>query len=319
MLATLNEAFYTGEDYGDGYSTGYNNMLTMAEDNYIYQVEAGVEYPNYELSASRTASVVRNDGRFLSILFNDYSYTGGAHGSSLTRAYCFDAVTGKLLTLEDLGPDSAALANCMADAMIEQAETDPEIWQRIDLVDAENVDAALSGLVRDGSWFFDYDGIKVFSDDYEISSHASGPITFTVPYEAVANFMDLRYMPGDAAEGGSLTVVAAADMTDGSMEIVDMVKAGNGGETYYIVADGTLSDLRIASVRYASGFYETGLLWTCSELKDAAVQLSTLIPEGMPDLKISWRGADGEQVRYLTVSGQDGRPILADDSIEAVG
>ena len=98
-----------------------------------------------------------------------------------------------------------------------------------------------------------------------------------------------------------------------------MVKAGNGGETYYIVADGTLSDLRIASVRYASGFYETGLLWTCSELKDAAVQLSTLIPEGMPDLKISWRGADGEQVRYLTVSGQDGRPILADDSIEAVG
>ena len=49
------------------------------------------------------------------------------------------------------------------------------------------------------------------------------------------------------------------------------------------------------------------------------MQLSTLIPEGMPDLKISWRGADGEQVRYLTVSGQDGRPILADDSIEAVG
>ena len=54
-------------------------------------------------------------------------------------------------------------------------------------------------------------------------------------------------------------------------------------------------------------------------MTNCAVQISTVIPEGMPNLRISYRAEDGLRYLYLTESGEDGSLILADDSIQAVG
>ena len=42
-VALMDEAYYTGNEYDGMQGTGYNNMLTMAEDNYRYVVETGAE------------------------------------------------------------------------------------------------------------------------------------------------------------------------------------------------------------------------------------------------------------------------------------
>ena len=318
VLALLDDAFYTGEDYGDGYGTGYNNMLTMAEDNYIFQKESGTEYPVYELSADRSAAVVRNDGKVLSIVYNDYLYAGGAHGGTVTRAYCFDAETGELLKLENVAADPTAFAVFLADSMIEQAENSEELRQRIDLV-TDGLDAALSALVRDGNWYFDYSGVVLFSDDYEISSHASGPVSFLVPYDRAAAYLAPRYIPEAPTQSGSVSVMPGDQMVEGNTEIVDMVKLGEGGSTMYLIANGEVRDVRLTNVEYAGAFYETAQLWSCSLMRDCALQLETVIPEGMPNLKLSFRTNDGLTNLYLTESGEDGSLILADDSIQAVG
>ena len=71
---------------------------------------------------------------------------------------------------------------------------------------------------------------------------------------------------------------------------------------------------------YNGSFNESAVHWSCSGMENAAVQLVTEIPDGMPNLKIAWRGAAGEQSVFLTQSGEDGSLILMPgDSIEAVG
>jgi hypothetical protein len=109
-------------------------------------------------------------------------------------------------------------------------------------------------------------------------------------------------------------------MTDGSTQIVDMLKVSGEGQTVYLEAEGEVRDVKITSVAYSGYFYDLAQLWSCSSLKDSALQLVTDIPDGMPNLKITWRDADGQQARYLTQSGEDGSLILMPvDSVEAVG
>ena len=318
-LAVLDEAYYTGDDFGDGYGTGYNNMLTMAEDNYIFMVESQMEYPSYEYTADRTATVVRNDNRVLTVCYNDYTYTGGAHGMYSARYYNFDPSTGVVLSLSDLSADEPAFKAYLTDRMAALAQTDETIQSQIDgFVDPADYDSAFSSLLRDGSWFLGYDGLTVVSDLYEISSYADGLVSFVIPYDQLTEYLDARYLPTNMGTG-SFRVLAEADMVDGSTEIIDMIKVFDEGYTYYLVADGSVRDVQISLVEYSTFFYNQGLLWGCSAMDDAAVQLVTLIPEGMPNLKLSYRDADGAHVFYLSESGLNGEPLLVDDSIEPVG
>ncbi len=319
-LSLLTEAYYTGENYGDGYGTGYNNMLTMAEDNYNYMVESGSASWNVEMTADRRALVVRNDGRVLSLVLNDYSYAGGAHGGVITRAFCFDAETGALLGIDSLSADREGFTAALTRAMGDMVRQDSELSARIDLVPEAGLDAALAALVRDGSWYFDYSGMVLFSDDYEISSHASGPVSFRIPYSELSDWLEPRLIPAAETEGGSLSVRRAEELPAGSVGILDKVEADRDGAAVYLVADGTLRDVTLTRVEYTGSFFETAQLWSCSEMKDCALQLAVMIPDGMPNLKISYRGRDGVSSLYLTESGENGSLILLDgDSIEAVG
>ena len=324
FIGRMNEAYITGEDYGEGAGIGYNNMLTFAEENYGMQLEMDLEYPVFELTSARHISIPRNDGRVLTLLFNDNNYTGGAHGSYSTRSYSFDMASGEKLTLADLSADEAALRDFLTGEMLRQVEADPDLAEEIRSFVEEGQEAeALGALLRSGSWYLDYDGLVVFSDLYEISSYAAGMISFRIPNETLRGHVDERFLASETPAAGELRAVPAEEMADGSVEIVDMVKVFDEGETVYLVADGALKDLRIASVDYFDyngSFNESAVRWSCSSLEDAAVQLVTVIPDGMPNLKIAWRGAEGEQSVLLTQSGEDGSLILmSGDSIEAVG
>ena len=98
-IAKLDEAYYTGDSYGDGTGIGYMNLLTMAEDNYYYAANSASPAGGTELSASRTASFPRLDGRVISLAYDEYCYTG-AESSRRTLGYSFDAETGEPLTVE---------------------------------------------------------------------------------------------------------------------------------------------------------------------------------------------------------------------------
>ena len=150
------------------------------------------------------------------------------------------------------------------------------------------------------------------------SSYAAGVADTTRAEEGCCQYD--YFFPEKGTASGSFRALSVDEMKDGSTQIVDMLKVSGEGQTVYLEAEGEVRDVKITSVAYSGYFYDLAQLWSCSGLKDSALQLMTDIPDGMPNLKITWRDADGQQARYLTQSGEDGSLILMPvDSVEAVG
>ena len=327
FIAMLDESYYTGNDYGvvydSGCAPGYSNMLTMAEDNYNYIVNEGIESLNYELACHRSLGIERCDENVLSLRYYDYVNLGGVHGSYAYRSYNFDTVSGELLTLENIATDSQAFKSFLKSYMIDAVANSEELQQRMaGFVDAEGMPSkedALGALVRDGSWCMDNKGLLIVSDLYELGSYAAGTMEFLVPYSVLEAYVKPEYMPEERAETASFAVVPVEALSESSREIIDMVKVHDDGQGVYLVSDGIARNVRITKGVYSEQFYETSQLWYCSIMDNCAVQLVTRIPEGMPDLKISYADQNGEHSFYVSQSGVDGSIILVDDSIEAVG
>ena len=331
-IATVDETYYTGNDYGvgegnDDYAmSGLNGMLEMATDNYSYAVENGVTDMPLEFSSSRTGRVERIDSRVLSMVYTTYTYTGGAHGNYFDTGYTFDTESGEYVTLDMLSGNFDELKAFLADYMIGlyTADKDGYYSARVfaDMVTDGDVNAAIPALVRDGSWYFSEDGMVIYSAVYELGPYAAGIVDFVIPYNDLAGHIDDKWLPAErTAESGSLTLKAQSDIADGSIEIIDKVTVDAEGEALCLEADGTVYDVRLASVDYSDRFYETAQLWACSYMSDCVLQLDTMIPDGMPDLMVSFRDASDAQTRLLlTQSGENGAYILMNDSdIEAVG
>lgn len=317
QTALMEDAFYTG----NGYGTGYNDMLTMAEDNYNYIVNAGIEGGMFELVSSRTVSVERMDDRVLTLLYNDYTFTGGAHGSYGDTGCSFDVETGRLLSLEDLSGDYDALAAFLTGYMVNTVENDPELAQRIDLglfEEGTGYAEILAPLLRQGAWYFDGQGLVIFSSLYEISSYAAGPIVFSIPYAELQGHIDDRWLPGEIQGSGSLELAAGGEMLPDNTPIIDKLDVDAEGESLYLIVRGSVKNLRIARGEYVESFYATEDLWNCAGMENCALQLQCLIPEGMPNLRISYDDEAGSHSYYLSHSGLDGSVILT-DTVEAVG
>lgn len=326
FIAMLDESFYTGDDYGVSYDSGcapgYNNMLTSAEDNYNYVVGSGIEYGLLELANHRSVSVQRCDDNVLSLLYYDYINLGGVHGGYAYRAYNFDPESGELLTMDSISGDEE-FKTFLTNYMISTVEADEELQQRMmGFVDAEGMptmEEALTALVREGSWYFDDEGLVIFSDLYELCSYAGGIIDFRISYDELEGYVKDEYIAEENTETATFSAVPAEELLESSKEIIDMLKIYDDGQAIYLIADGLARNVRITAVDYADTFYETERIWYCSVMNDCAVQLVTIVPEGMPDLKISYTDASGEHNLYLSQSGLDGSLLLVDEGIEAVG
>ena len=319
--ATIEEAYYTGGDFGGGYGIGYMDMLTMAEDNYNYIVSSGMESGVFEMSADRSVSVMRGDGNVLALRYDDYLYLGEGQGTYLTRAYCFDTETGERITLSQLGADYAELENRLLDYMVSSVEGSEHLSESIDLTlaDAPDMREFLRTTLKDDYWYFDEDGITVFTDLTEVSSGTAGLLFLSVPYSELEGAINEKWLPEDKSGDGMFMLVSQNEMEDGSIEIIDMVKAAGEGECIYAVATGTVYDVTVSTVGFAENFYEKGLHWYCSEMDGSALQVVTMVPDGLPNLRLSWKNADGQFSKLISRSGEDGSYILVDDNIEAVG
>ena len=324
-IAMLDETFYTGNDYGDGPSTGFNAMLEAAEDNFTYVIETGTEGIGMEYSESRKVRIERADSTLLSLVFTDSVYTGGAHGITDDRAYVFDTETGKRLRLDDLTQDYSAFENAVVDAMLALRETDEGYNNTIPegYVDPADYRSAFSALLRQGSWYLGQDGLVLFSSLYELGPYASGIAEFTIPYEDLKTVMDERWFPPERQGSGELSVQAMSEVPDGSVEIVDRAVVDEGGGEVCLLVSGTVYDLSLSRVYYSddlSEFYQDRLIWYTSSLTDAALQIAVIVPDVIPNLHVAYRTADGEvHGLLLSQSGMDGSYFLMEDKIESVG
>lgn len=319
-LGLLDETYYTGNDYGFGTAMGYNMMLELAQDNYSYVVNSNAEGMSLELSASRTVSVDRADGAVLCLSYNNYEFTGGVHGNYGSSFYSFDTETGERLTLDMLSDDGNMLRAALMDHMVAAVSEDKDGYysERIyPELTGDALDEALSALLRDGAWGFTEDGLMIMSSLYELGPYAAGMTEFIIPYAELEGVIDAKWLPADRSGSGTLSISPMDSVEDGTVEIIGRVAVSADGQEFCLAADGTVYNVSIRSGMYTDRFYENADLWYCSVMNGSAVQLQMKLPEGLPELKISYRDGSGELHELYVTRDENGAALSAD--VQAVG
>lgn len=105
--------------------------------------------------------------------------TGGAHSNIVTKFLNFDIATGKLLGINDLFNDTAAFT------VIVKKYYDKELLTGYE---NPNVDFNGKGFQLPESIGFSEDGVIIFYDTF---TPADQPLEFTIPYEAVNNYLKI--------------------------------------------------------------------------------------------------------------------------------
>lgn len=322
-LAMQDELYYSGSGNGDG----INAVLELAMDNYalIQDHDAGL---NMDFSCMRSAYVDRADSRVIALRYRVNSYTGGAHGIYADRAYVFDTSSGRALRFDDLANDRGALEKLLLEKIYDTLHNDVRYKPIFDYMTAfksdEDLDEELTALFREGSWTLTEDGLTVFSDIYEIGSYADGIVRFTVSYDDLSGLLKDEWLPLDRNYDGELKIMELDGNGGKEVHLLDKVSIAQNGSEFRVYAEGTVYDVSITSVTYINddkGFYQTDTHWFCSYLSNLGVQVQTVIPEGMPDLMISFRDRNGTAHSFLiTQSGEDGSVLLLEeDNVVAVG
>lgn len=321
QLRLLDELYVSGS----GSDVGRALLLEEATDNYGYVMDTGAEL-NTTFTSARTAKVQRADGSVVSFRYWTSVYTGGTHDRLGYLGCSFSAKSGEKLTLDKLSADPEGLRSRIAEEIIALAQEDEELMSR--LVQGEgDYTLALSALVRDGNWYFSGEGMVFFPEYGEIfppEDGATGIRLFTIPYSALAGYLDEQYLPVRREGEAELGIVKLDEVEDGTLSSIGRLNISEG-ERLYLTVQGTAYDVSVSKASYydqgaEDNFYETERLFYASFMDDCALQLNVLIPAGMPNLMICYTDADYVEHRLLlSESGAAGEPVLVDDSIQAVG
>jgi len=298
----------THETYLDALDRLYNDAKAERAENEYFWGPYGID---------RDVYVGRADERVVSLVYLDYYYTGGAHGYTWHLSENYDAATGKLLTLDDLGKTEELAAYA--------AKRVPELAEESGLTEDfyDDWHETASGLLREGMWTLTGEGLEVYAGEYELGPYVIGAQTFTIPYEELRGMLKKAYLPversGDAAEGDALTVRRLSDADTSGMR-VDTVVVDEGGEEAFIVPTQTVYDLEVVGIAYydynepvdTQLYYRAG----CVTEKDA-VCVTSYIPDVQPALAVRCTLADGTvYMRGISQSGEDGHLMLVETSFE---
>lgn len=320
FLLARDEEYYSGTSTG----TGLNAILESAMDNYAFAVDKNKSI-NTEFSCARTVRIERADSRILSLTYRVTTYKEGIHSEIVDRSYVFDAETGALLTMDDLGPDRAALDAALLARMHELVDGDvlykPLKEYMTDYLHVDP-DEAFSALLREGSWVLTDKGLTVYSDPYEIGSYAEGSVRFTLGYDELEGLLDPNRFPTGRPAGGEAAVIGADEPGAADVRLLDSISVWDDVQRFIIFADGTIYDVSLTRVDYFNdAFYENRLVWHASYLSGSGVLVQAVVPEGMPNLMLRYLDENGVRHSYLVAqSGYDGSMLLLEEStVTAVG
>ncbi len=320
QLRILDELYISGS----GDDLGKSLLLENAIDNFSYVSAKGADI-NTQFSSARTAKSTRADGSVISFQYWTSVYTGGASGAHGYMCVNFDSQSGKKLTLESISADPAGVKDSLVDYLVAEAR-ESGLYKAI----AENEldpDSALAAVVREGSWLFTSEGIALFPP-YGALSDSDGESYrfFTVPYDALSGVLDARFMPVLREGAGNVEAIRLADVENGTVQSMDRLVVSPAGEELYLKVNGTIFDVTVSNFFYldqpesADRFVEGERHWYASYMTDSALQLCVSVPNGMPNLMISYTDADYVTHRFfLSEKGENGGIYLADESIQAVG
>ena len=251
---------------------------------------------------------VRNvyvSGDVLSIIYEHYTYMGGAHGGSERYAYNFDLTDGHVMTWDEINSgDGDALREMMHTHIVNSING----GKYSDYYFFDNYDEDLDRSMKDYNWYIGDGCLNVIYNQYEIAPYAAGIIEFKM---SLGNIDNLFYeYKSPATTEGTLSINYTKDADKPNIKLVcGSDETTEDGDTILLTADKAVSNVKIYQVRHAYDFtlYDTGLIGYVNYLPDkASIQLREMLIGTIPNIMVEYE-VNGEKERYFVIqSGKDG-------------
>lgn len=169
----------------------YTSDEKKAECEYAYSEQPYGEFSAYLNNV--TAQSGKTDEKTVNIKTTAETFLyGNVHGDSESTGYCFSATTGEMLSASAVFAAnfdeyvSTATANIAGQALDGQTAGGYTLLENYESLIRENITLS-------GNWYFTDDGVEYIFNDEEITYYGSGTLTFTVPYDVIADYISADY------------------------------------------------------------------------------------------------------------------------------
>jgi len=256
----------------------------------------------------------RIDQSLLSFFGTSFRYSGGNHPDHICMAANYSLITGEVLTLGSILTHEDSIAP-LCQLVIQELDKIAEDAYLLDDYPQIVSQRFAKEASFDEDWYFTGTGLCFYFAPYEIAGYASGIITAEVPYSLLTGIIDDAYFPPERdTASGSLQATLQSDVSMEQFTQIAEVPLDHGGERVFLYTDGALQDLRI-EIGYwnedATVFTaDTTVFATCALTPGDAVVVETYIPDGAPNLRVTYHTDGQEHIAYISQSGEDGSIIL---------
>lgn len=165
---------------------------------------------------------VRADEKVFSFVQEEYTFLGGAHGSTVFSGYNYDPLTGRELEFDDVVKDTSNLPQIIFEELKEQ---NPDLEDYFDEMSSDKDDLMkgipnrLEANAKGLAWALDYDGIRINFEDYAMGSYAAGARSLKIRFKDHPEIFTDRYTD---YENGREPVIdnIAVKLEDAGKEII---------------------------------------------------------------------------------------------------
>ncbi len=161
-------------------------MYKSAVEDYEYRQQQG--YPFNQYALAQAFEVTLNRPPLVSLYYDVYEYTGGAHGNTTRTGNTWDLQKGRMLKLNELfrpGYQYMPVISAAVTAEAHRREAAGEGYY------FDNLDQNLAQYFDPANFYLTSEGLAIFYPLYTISPYAGGINVFEVPYGLFGN--NLRY------------------------------------------------------------------------------------------------------------------------------
>ena len=157
----------------------FKKMLQTESEEYLQGAkEEGWEIRKYEAFAYYIVHYQKDDLLSLSVFY--YSYTLGAHGHTLQRAYNFNLLNGEEILLSDILKEKKDYVKIINQEIKRQIELNPQEYF--------SEWSVFQSISDEQPFYLIEDGLVVYFGLYEIAPYSSGIRYFKIPYSLFGDF-----------------------------------------------------------------------------------------------------------------------------------
>ncbi len=153
------------------------NLYQMAIAEYEYSVAHG--YPVREFEAYVNYEVPYNQNCALSLYFDQYEYSGGAHGLTVRSSDTWDLQRSRRMELKDFYPNNSNYKEQIIQEIITQINVQIATGNGMYF---ENYKQLVVDTFKQNNFYLTPEGLVLYFQQYDIAPYASGLPSFVIPY-----------------------------------------------------------------------------------------------------------------------------------------